>query len=381
VKILWLVFLPALGYQCLAIVASLRQILRKKLSREFQPGVSVLKPVRGIDPDMVAVLRSQVVQNYPSFELLFGVHDEDDAALPAIRKLQAEFPATSIHVLVGHESGLNGKVGILKGLARHARYPVWIVNDSDIRVTPGYLSEVVAPLEDPKVGVVTCLYRPRPHSLPAVWEALGIATDFMPSTLVAPLVGVREFGLGSTLAFRAQDLQQAGGFAALEDYLADDYQLARRITLLGKRALLSTYVVETSLGDTTWRGVWDHQLRWGRTIRLSKGGGYAGLPITHAGLWMMIALLLHLWWVAAALAGLRFLVALLTGWFVLRSPVALVLFPFSLLWDLYAFAIWAMSYRSNLVRWRNRALRVAADGRIESTGDGASSSNSAAINR
>ena len=376
-KILWLVFLPALGYQCLAIVASLRQILRKKPSRQFQPGVSVLKPVRGIDPEMLAALRSQVVQDYPSYEVLFGVHDEHDASLPEIRKLQEEFPTHAIRVIVGHESGLNGKVGILKGLARHARYPVWVVNDSDIRVTPGYLNEVVAPLEDPQIGVVTCLYRARPHALPAVWEALGIATDFMPSTLVAPLVGVREFGLGSTLAFRAQDLQQAGGFTALEDYLADDYQLARRITLLGKRALLSTYVVETSLGDITWRGVWDHQLRWGRTIRMSKGGGYAGLPITHAGLWILIALLLQLWWVAAVLAVLRSLMALLTGWFVLRSRVALGLFPLSLLWDLYAFAVWVASYRSNLVRWRNRALRVAPDGRIESTGAETSSDDSA----
>jgi ceramide glucosyltransferase len=368
VKILWLVFLPALSYQCLAIVASLRQILRRKPGRQFQPGVSVLKPVRGVDPDMIAALRSQVAQDYPSFEVLFGVHDGDDAALPEIRKLQGEFPTKAIRVIVGHESGLNGKVGILKGLARRARYPVWVVNDSDIRVTPGYLSEVVAPLEDPQIGVVTCLYRPRPHALPAVWEALGVATDFMASTLVAPLVGVREFGLGSTLAFRAQDLKEAGGFGALEDYLADDYQLARRITLLGKRALLSTYVVETSLGDTTWRGVWEHQLRWGRTIRMSKGGGYSGLLITHAGLWVLIALLLQSWWVVAALALLRCLVALLTGWFVLRSRVALGLFPLSLLWDVYAFAIWVASYRSNLVRWRNRVLRVASDGRIESTG-------------
>jgi ceramide glucosyltransferase len=368
VKILWLAFLPALGYQCLAMVASIRQILRKRPNRSFQPGVSVLKPVRGIDPDMLAALRSQVMQDYPLFEVLFGVHDEADPALPEILKLKAEFPEKEIQVIVGHEAGLNGKVGILKGLARRARHPVWVVNDSDIRVTPGYLSEVVTPLQDPQIGVVTCLYRPRPHSLPAVWEALGIATDFMPSTLVAPLVGVREFGLGSTLAFRSQDLEAAGGFTVLEDYLADDYQLARRITLLGKRALLSTYVVETSLGDITWRGIWDHQLRWGRTIRMSKGGGYAGLPITHAGVWLLIALVLQLWWVAGVLAALRWLVAILTGWFVLRSPIALRWFPLSVLWDFYAFALWVASYRSNLVRWRDRALRVAPDGRIESVG-------------
>ncbi len=125
---------------------------------------------------------------------------------------------------------------------------------------------------------MTCPYRARAHTLAAAWESLGIAVDFMPSALVAPLVGVREFGLGSTLAFRAADLERAGGFAAIAEYLADDYQLAKRITALGKRAVLSTYTVETSLGEATWSGIWQHQLRWARTIRLSKGGGYAGLP-------------------------------------------------------------------------------------------------------
>ncbi len=112
----------------------------------------------------------------------------------------------------------------------------------------------------------------------------------MPSTLVAQLLGVREFGFGSTLAFRADDLAAAGGFAAIADYLADDYQLANQISKLGRRALLSTYTVETSLGESTWAGVWNHQLRWARTIRASKGAGYAGLPITHAGLWAAAAL-------------------------------------------------------------------------------------------
>ena len=123
--------------------------------------------------------------------------------------------------------------------------------------------------------------------------------------LVAPLVGVREFGLGSTLVFRAADLARIGGFAALADYLADDYQLARHITGLGKRAVLAKPVVETVLGDQTWAGVWRHQVRWARTIRVSRGGGYLGLPVTHAGLWIALCLAAGLWWLAAPLAGLR----------------------------------------------------------------------------
>ncbi len=184
---------------------------------------------------------------------------------------------------------------------------------------PTYLSRVIEPLRDPRSALVTCLYRARAHTLPALWESLGIATDFMPSTLVAQLIGVREFGLGSTLAFRAADLERAGGFTAIGDYLADDYQLAKHITGQGKRALLSTYTVETSIGEPTWLGGWQHQLRWGRTIRASKGGGYAGLPLTHAGLWILLAFAAGAPGVAFALFALRMLSAVLGGCAVLGS--------------------------------------------------------------
>ncbi len=272
----WIVFLPALAYQLLSIFASLRFLRSSRLRNRdrqgavpnFEPGISVLKPLRGLDPNTREAFVSQLQQDYPQFEILFGVHDDADPAAEEVRRLQFEFPNAPIRLIVGASPAPNGKVGLLMTLASHARYPLWVVNDSDIRVTPTYLREVVAPLADPTIGLVTCLYRAKPHTLPAAWESLGIATDFMPSTLVAPLVGVREFGLGSTLAFRAKDLEQAGGFASVANYLADDYQIARRLTAFGKRALISTYVVETSLNDANWLGVWRHQVRWARTIRV-----------------------------------------------------------------------------------------------------------------
>jgi ceramide glucosyltransferase len=198
----------------------------------------------------------------------------------------------------------------------------------------------------------------------AAWESLGIATDFMPSALVAQQLGVREFGFGSTLAFRAADLQRAGGFEAIADYLADDYQLAKRITANGKRALLSTYTVETSLGDASWSGVWNHQLRWARTIRLSKGAGYAGLPITHAGMWMLIAMATGAWIPAAVLLILRAFSALMTGGLVLQSRLAATLFWLAPVWDIYAFGIWLASYGGRTVRWRDRVLAIDKEGRI-----------------
>jgi ceramide glucosyltransferase len=363
-------FLAPLFYQCLAVFAALRH-LRKRRARTHVDAISVLKPLRGLDPNTYEAFVSQIQQNYPEFEILFGVADAHDPAAHEVQLLQQQFPDAPIRLVVGTYPARNGKVGVLMHLAQHARYPVWLVNDSDIKVDLHYLSEVIAPLADERNGVVTCLYRVRPHNLPAAWEAFGIATDFMPSTLVAQLVGVREFGLGSTLAFRAADLKQAGGFAALADYIADDYQLAKRITGLGKRAVLSTYVVETSLAGATWTGIWRHQLRWARTIRLSKGAAYLGLPIAHAGLWALVAALLGKHRIALLLAGVRTASALISGGLVLRSPWTAALSWLAPAWDLYSFAVWLASYAGRGVQWRDRVLTIDAQGRISEPRPGA----------
>jgi ceramide glucosyltransferase len=362
---LWLLFLPALLYQVLSLFASLRQVLRKPEVHSFSPPISILKPVRGLDPEMYAAFVSQALQEYPEFEILFGVADENDAAIPEIRKLQNQFPDTAIRLVVGSEAASNAKVGTLMLLAQHARHAIWVVNDSDIRVPADYLRTVVAPLENAAVGVVTCLYRPESFSAATAWEALGIAIDFMPSTLVAQVVGVKEFGLGSTLCFRADDLRAAGGFEAIADYIADDYQLASRIVHLGKTAHVSTCVVDTSLGDGGWGSVWRHQLRWARTIRNTKGAGFAGLVITHTGIWAAAAASLGLWAVAGTLLGFRILAAFSSGWQVIRlnrTPFAAALAP---VWDLYAFAVWAMSYASNDVQWRDRKLKIERGGKLK----------------
>jgi ceramide glucosyltransferase len=368
--LIWIAFLPAVGYQCLAIFAALRHLWKRHCNRQgfnpgISPGVSVLKPLRGLDAKTYEAFVSQVQQAYPKFEILFGVRDEDDPAAAEVRRLISDFPDAPVRLIAGAADAANGKVGVLMELGRHARYPVWVVNDSDITVTPTYLSQIVTPLADPSVGLVTCLYRAQGATVAAVWEALGIATDFMPSAMVAPLLGVREFGLGSTLAFRASDLERIGGFAVCADYLADDYQLAKRITTLGKSVRLSTYVVETSVNDSTWGGVWRHQLRWARTIRTSKALSYAGLPIAHAGVWILIAAALGAWIPAFILLGARVACAFITGCFVLRSSVATAFFWLAPVWDVYAFAVWIASYASREVRWRDRILAIDSEGRIQ----------------
>jgi len=366
--LIWLIFLPAIGYQCLAIFAAVRHLRRHRSARPnsdstFKPAVSVLKPVYGLDRNTYGAFVSQIQQDYPEFEVLFGARDEHDPAIAEVRRLVRDFPEAPVRLIIGAAPARNGKVGVLTELARHARHPVWVVNDSDIKVTRSYLAEIVSTL-DGDAGLVTCLYRPSAHNVPAAWEALGISADFMPSILVAQLVGVREFGLGSTLAFRADDLERAGGFAAVADYLADDYQLAKRISELGKTVVLSAYTVETSINVSTWGGVWNHQLRWARTVRVTKASGHVGLPVAHAGLWAVIAVVTGAWLPAFVLIAARITSALVAGWLVLRCRVALALCWLSPVWDLYAFALWVTSYASREVRWRDRTLKIDKEGRI-----------------
>ena len=350
-------------YQLVALTACITHLLRRDRTSSKRPAVSILKPIYGADDHFWQAIVSHAQIVYPKFEILFGVRDSNDTALPYIEKLQSEYPQVAIRVIRCTTTAPNAKVGSLIDLAREAHYAVCIVNDSDIVVAPDYLDKVTAPLENPQVGLVTCLYRAGADSVPTIWEALGIATDFAPSALVAPLVGVNEFGLGSTLAFRKADLEAIGGFEAISDYIADDYQLGKRISRTGKKVRLLRMSVETHLGAGTWKSVWDHQVRWARTIRLSRSG-YFGLPITNASLWAAVALILGWWKVALSLLALRLIVGLVGGLAVLHDSITARFWWLMPLRDLWGFAVWVAGAVSGTVVWRGKKLRLDADGRI-----------------
>ena len=194
--------------------------------------VSILKPLKGTDPEMYASLRSHCLQDYSDYELLFGVSSEDDPAIPLIHQLMAEFPRRAIRLVSCQKNlGANGKVSSLAQMVAVATHDFFLVNDSDIRVGPEYLRTVMTELQVPGTGLVTCLYRAAPAAtLGSGLESLGISTDFIPGVLTARQVerGLH-FGLGSTLAFRRRDLEAIGGFEPIADYLAEDYELGRRI--------------------------------------------------------------------------------------------------------------------------------------------------------
>ncbi|MBI4889047.1 MAG: bacteriohopanetetrol glucosamine biosynthesis glycosyltransferase HpnI [Acidobacteria bacterium] len=370
-----LLLLPAaaaLAYQAIALLASLVFVERSRMRRAkplaaCTPSVSILKPVHGLDEALDAAIRSHLAQDYPGYELLIGVQDSDDPALPVIRAAFAAYPAAQARLVVCSTKSPNAKVGTLIDLAREARGEILIVNDADIKVPADYVRRVAAKLANPKNGLVTCLYRASSSTSAGLFESIVIATDFIPSTLVAPLVGIDEFGLGSTLGFRRADLDSIGGFAAIQEYIADDYQLAKRIHALGRSCIMSEVVVDTHMADPGWKDVWRHQLRWARTIRVSRPGGYLGLPVTHAGVWAVANLAAGNVGAATALWLARSTMGAVSGFLVLRHWPSLLAAPFLPLWDLWAFAVWLAGYFSRTAWWRGRRITLSSDGRIQET--------------
>jgi ceramide glucosyltransferase len=353
----------AAGYQLTAVVAALAHMWKREPRPASLPPVSILKPVRGADSGFERAIRSHALIAYPEFEILFGVRDSEDPAVQHIHALQREFPSIHMRLIHCREDAPNAKAGILEQLAREARHEVFVVNDADICVEPNYLRRLAGPLANS--GLVTCLYRASGDTFPSRFEALGIATDFAPSALVAPFVGVREFGLGSTLAFRRADFDRAGGFAAIRDFIADDYQVGKRISALGLRVQMARMPVETFLGHFSWSEVWRHQVRWARTIRLSRGA-YFGLPVTFATLWGLLACIGGHWAPGLGLLAIRMLSGLVTGVGVLRDPVTARLWWLIPLRDLWGCVVWATGALGNSVEWGGRTIRLDAQGRIVS---------------
>jgi ceramide glucosyltransferase len=324
------------------------------------PAVSILKPLKGTDPYIYESFRSHCLQDYPEYEIIFGVSDPDDPAVASVQQLQREFPERSIRLVVSpNRLGANVKVSNLGQMLPSARYRHLLVNDSDIRVAPDYLRRIMSPLTDERVGMVTCLYRGLPSStLGSQLESLGISTDFCPGVLVARhLEGGLRFGLGSTLAFRRADLERIGGFESIVDFLADDYELGRRIAGLGLQVVLSDVVVETHLPAYDLRGFLEHQLRWARGVRDSRTGGYIGLVSTYGLMWGLFALIAGRatpwsWAVLGVTVLFRLAVALAVGSAVLEDGGLLGSLWLLPVRDLVAVLVWVASFAGHTVIWR-----------------------------
>jgi ceramide glucosyltransferase len=349
-----------LGYYAAASLMALRFFRRESARKlpDYAPGVSLLKPVRGIDFGSYENFASFCRQEYPDYEVLFAVNDNADPAVPLIQRLIADFPERRIRLFAGADHlGANRKVNNLARLAREARHEILVLSDGDVRVGPNYLREVVAPFADEGTGAVTCFYRAiAEKNLGAELEAIGAASDFFAGVLMADGMAGMSFALGASIATSKHWLGKIGGFAAFADMLADDYELGHRIARAGGRVLLSREVVWTMYPAQTARGSWDHQLRWARTVRLCRPLSYFGLLFTHGLPWALLAAVVApAKWIAAAYLLAYLVLRLVMAWTVgvwgvgdevLRRRLWLV--PFR---DLLNFGVWLASFASNRITW------------------------------
>jgi ceramide glucosyltransferase len=350
-----------------------RDLLGRRADREAsaeEPPVSILKPLRGLDNDAVANFVSFCRQDYGTFEILFGAEDESEPGLEAARQAARAHPNVDIRYFVGaRASGANPKVRTVGALARHAKYPLLLVSDSDISVGPDHLKRMVAPLCDPSVGVVTCFYRTHAPSFVGRIDALSLSTEFLPGALVARRLEGMSFAMGAGILIRRDTLEDIGGFGALEDCLADDYLLGKLPYEAGHRVELAADVVDHRLGTRSLADLGARQNRWNVGIRTSRPWGYAGLVFTQG----TAAALLYLaasggspfgWTVAAGTLAVRLGSAAFLAVGCLRDPSILRDLWLVPLRDLVATGLWIRSFFGDTVVWRGRRLRVGAGGRI-----------------
>jgi len=337
---------------------------------DFTPPVSILKPVRGLDRTTYDNFATFCRQDYPDYEIVFSVADEEDPAIDVIRRIIAAFPERSIRLLVGApELGTSSKVNKLCRLAREARHDLLVISDSDIRVTPDYLRSVVVPFRDPRVGAVTCLYVGLTDGhLASGLEAIGIAADFTGGVVTAwQLEGVK-FTLGATMAITRDRLRDIGGFEALVAYCAEDFELGHRVAKLGYRVELAPYVVASECAVRTLREYMRHQLRWAISTRHSRPWGYAGMVLTQGLPWAVVATaVVPSSVVAAGYFGAYLTLRLVMAWSLAKWALCDLqvvrkwwLLP---LRDALAFVVWLGGLFRNRIYWRGREFDV-HDGRL-----------------
>ncbi len=363
----------AAGYEMVACLAVLvfeirRAVLLRVASGRVQQPVTVLKPLCGAEPGLYENLRSFCLQEYGNYQIVFGIQDEADPALAVVARLMREFPALPMDVVVsGQQHGTNRKVSSLINMLPRAKHDLLMIADSDALVDPSYLSSMVAPLNDPGVGLVTCIYRGMAKS--GVWSRLGamyVNDWYMPSVLVAWLFGHREYASGLTLCIRRETLKATGGLHRLCNHLADDYELGALVRGTGLKIALSSRIPRTGHAEPYFDHLVAHETRWMRTIRVLRPKSFRflflsfGLPLAVAGLVMSLGL--------QSVAPLRttlFGVALAAR--LLRSRelslTDLWLLPVR---DMLLCWVWWRASRTSVVMWRGNEFAVDAQGIMRS---------------
>lgn len=377
--VLGLILLPVWAYLLGTVAAAAKFARRRASMPAAQPAVSVLKPLCGAEPGLYENLRSFVDQAYPQLQIVFGVRNPADGALPVARALIADRPQSDIALVVDPRvAGRNLKIANLTNMLPAARHDILVFADSDGHVGPDYLATVTAPLHDPAVGLVTCLYRGLPASgtlAGGLWSRLGalqINFSFLPSALLGEALGTGGGCFGATIALRRAVLERIGGLKVVQDELADDHRIGDAVRQQGLATVLSPYLVETSVSEKNLGCLWRHELRWARTVRLMAPIGFAASVVTHAVALALLAALAC----GLSLTALMFLaMSCVLRWGSAAAIARILRLPVTGLWllplrDLLSFAVFIASFCGRSVSWRDHLFRIEPNGRIIVERDG-----------
>ncbi|MBT4768925.1 MAG: glycosyltransferase [Rhodospirillaceae bacterium] len=350
---------------------------QRRAAGTFRPPVTILKPVCGLDVGLYENLRSFCTQDYPQYQVVFGVRDAIDPAIPVIQQLINEFPLVNISLVIDKTiTGPNLKVSNLGNMYKVATHSYIAIADSDMRVDEQYVSSVIAPFEDAQVGSVTCLYSgTSTGGLPSLLASMFINEWFLPSVLVSAGLSEIRFGLGATIVVRRELLEKIGGFNKLAHFLADDHMLGKLISDHGYKIVLSDYVVENVINEKSLKTLFLHELRWARTIRTVEPLGHAfsffmyGIPLALFG-----ALIIYVTvdWNFFGIAIIA-LAIILRGWMHFTVSRKLGLMPGSRsFWlipvrDILSFVVWGASFFSRKIDWKDMTFTVSNNGLMKAT--------------
>jgi ceramide glucosyltransferase len=361
------VFLGLVVVGVLRFHADARKQLRSVPDNAHLPPVSVLKPVHGLEAQLRENIESFFRQDYPDYEILFAADTADDAALDVVREVCAYYPQIRSRILVTGTPWPNPVVYSFHCMAEEAAHEILVTTDSDVEVTPNYLREIVAPLLDRKVGMVTCVYRGK--NAAGFWSgltAVGMSVEMTAGVLVANLLEGMKFGLGPTTVVRKDSLASIGGYTALRDYIAYDFAIGNLIAKAGYKVVLSCHAIDHVVNQKSFRHMWQNQLRWAQTTRYSRPKGHLGSGLIFAMPYGLVGFVaagaLGHWAVAVAFLAVgvlnRVIEAWLVGWTVVRDPNvrrAPWLYP---LRDLLGFAVWFASYLKLRYVWRDSRFEL-----------------------
>jgi ceramide glucosyltransferase len=368
---LFLLSLSSILYYCYSIYAVIDFFSHPiEIDNNFHPPISILKPICGVDWELYENLISFCQQDYPKYQIIFSVRDSKDPSIEIIKKIIDRLPDLDLSLVIRDRTiGTNLKVSNLANAEVEAKYSILLISDSDIRVKSDYLKQIVQPMCDSKVGVVTCLYNSLVKGWVAAFEALDISTQFHSRVLTARKLEGVKFALGSTIVIRKTVLEEIGGFLSIADYLADDFQLGNLPAQKGYKVVLSNYIVEHILANVTIHDFLQRQIRWAKVIRVERFWGYLGLIFTQGttiGLLFWLATLGSRlgWFVLLVIWSMRLLMAWILGIRSLKDPVAKKFFWLVPFRDLVSFAIWFYSLVGNKIEWRGRKFKLVESGKL-----------------